>query len=105
MCNLKVTKHGPSHLYSAVTPVSYNDVPVGVHGHASGGVELAVAFTMRAKFEQELSIRTVHLRQGVGKNGFVRINVNLDGFTGNSSLKSETQHDLPLRSDCENPSR
>lgn len=52
---------GGSHLYSAVTPVSYDDVSIGVHSHASGGIELAIAFTMWAKFKQELSICIVHL--------------------------------------------
>lgn len=59
---------GLSHLYSAVTPVSYDDVPVGVHSHTSGSVELAVAFTMRAKFEQEFSICIVHLKGGGGQS-------------------------------------
>ncbi len=54
---------GLSHLYSAVTPVSYDDVPVGIHSYTSGSIELAVAFTMRAKFEQEFSICIVHLKE------------------------------------------
>lgn len=50
-----------SHLYSAVAPVGYDDVPICVHGHSSGSVELAVAFAMGAKFEQELSVCIVNL--------------------------------------------
>lgn len=50
-----------SHLYSAITPVCYNDVTISIHSHPGGGVELSVALTMRAKFKQELSICTVHL--------------------------------------------
>lgn len=50
-----------SHLYSAVAPVGYDDVPICVHGHSSGSVELAVALTVGAKFEQELSVCIVNL--------------------------------------------
>lgn len=53
-----------SHLYSAVAPVGYDDVSVCVHGHSGGSVELAVAFAMGAKFEQELSVCVVNLKTG-----------------------------------------
>lgn len=55
------------HLYSAVAPVSHNDVSIHVCGHSSGSIELTVAFTMRAKFKQELSICIVHLGQEVSE--------------------------------------
>lgn len=34
------------YLYAAVSPVSYDDVPVNVHCDACGSVELTVAFTV-----------------------------------------------------------
>lgn len=52
-----------SYLYPAVSPVGHNDVAIGIHSHPGGGVELAVAFTMRAKLKQELSISAVHLEE------------------------------------------
>lgn len=50
-----------SHLYATVTPVSYDDISVYVHCHACRSVELTVAFTVRAEFEQELTFSTEHL--------------------------------------------
>lgn len=52
-----------THLYSTVAPVSYNDVSIGVHGHTSWSVELAIAFSMGAKFEKELAVSVVDLEQ------------------------------------------
>lgn len=52
-----------THLYSAVSPVGYDDVSVGVHSHAGGSVELAVAFSVGAKFEEELAVSVVDLEQ------------------------------------------
>lgn len=49
------------YLYAAVAPVGHNDVPIGVHSYSRGGIELSIALAMRAKFEEELSISTVHL--------------------------------------------
>lgn len=56
-----------SHLYPAVPPVSHNDVSIGIHSHAGGSIELAISFSVRAKFEEEVSICTVHLGQEVSK--------------------------------------
>lgn len=50
-------------LYPAVTPVGYNDVSIGVHSHTSRSIELAIAFSMRTKFEQEFAVRVVNLEQ------------------------------------------
>lgn len=50
-----------SHLYSAVAPVCHNDVPIDIHGHSSGSVELTVAFTVGAKFQQKFSLCVEHL--------------------------------------------
>lgn len=36
-------------LYSAVAPVCYDDVPIYIHCHSCGGIELAIAFAIRAK--------------------------------------------------------
>lgn len=55
------------HLDSAVTPVSYNDVSIGIHGHTGGSIELAIAFTVRAELEQELPVGAVHLGQEARK--------------------------------------
>lgn len=52
-------------LYSAVAPVGHDDVPVGVHGHSGGSVELAVAFAVGAKLEQELSVCVVDLGRDI----------------------------------------
>lgn len=52
---------GLTHLYAAVAPVGHDDVPIGVHSYSRGGIELSIALAMRAKFEEELSISTVHL--------------------------------------------
>lgn len=52
---------GLPHLDAAVAPVGHDDVPVGVHGHPRGGVELPVALAVRAELEEELSVRAVHL--------------------------------------------
>lgn len=52
---------GLTHLYAAVAPVGHDDVPIGIHCYSRGGIELSIALTMRAKFEEELSISTVHL--------------------------------------------
>lgn len=48
-------------LYSAVAPVRHDDVPVDVHGHSSGSVELTVAFTVGAKFQQKFPFSVEHL--------------------------------------------
>lgn len=58
-----------SHLYSAVAPVGDDDVAIWVHGHSGGGVELAIAFAVGAKFEQELSICIVHLGWDITLDG------------------------------------
>lgn len=52
------------YLYSAVSPVSYDDVPINVHSYTSGSVELAVSFTVRAEFQYQLSIWSENLRGG-----------------------------------------
>jgi len=49
------------YLYSAVAPVSYDDVPVHVHGYAGGSVELAVSLTVGAKFQHQFSFRCENL--------------------------------------------
>lgn len=56
-------KRKQTHLYSAVAPVGDDDVPVGVHSHTGGSVELAVAFSMGTKFEEELAVSVVDLEQ------------------------------------------
>lgn len=55
-CNLATSCLDP-----AVAPVGDDDVPVRVHGHSGGSIELTVAFAVGAKFEQELSICIVNL--------------------------------------------
>lgn len=52
---------GLTHLYAAVAPVGHDDVPIGIHSYSGRGIELSVALAMRAKFEEELSVSTVHL--------------------------------------------
>lgn len=52
---------GLTHLDTAVAPVSYDDVPVGVHSYPCGGIELPIALAVGTKLEEELSIGTVHL--------------------------------------------
>lgn len=66
VCRVYWTK---PHLYSAVAPVSYNDVPVCVHGHSRGSVELAVAFAVGAKLEQELPVCVVNLERDITLDG------------------------------------
>lgn len=62
MCRETKTK---SCLDPAVAPVGHDDVPGGVHGHAGGGVELAVALAVGAEFEQELAVCVVHLGRDI----------------------------------------
>lgn len=97
------------HLYSAVTPVSYNDVSIGIHSHASGSVELAVPFAMRAELEQELPISAVHLRQKARKvrsaSSCARppFKIKITAKVANSDIGR--LFFLPSQSDCENRSR
>lgn len=51
------------YLYSAVAPVSYDDVPINVHSYTSGSVELTVSLTIRAKFQHQLSFRGENLTE------------------------------------------
>lgn len=53
-----------AYLYPAVAPVGYYDVSIDVHRHSCGGVELAIAFTIGAKFQQEFSFCVEHLQYG-----------------------------------------
>lgn len=48
-------------LYPAVAPVCYDDVPIYIHCHSCGGVELAIAFAIGAELEQEFSLCVEHL--------------------------------------------
>lgn len=60
----RVTVEGEAsctHLYSAVAPVCHNDVPIDIHGHSSGSVELTVAFTIGAEFQQKFPFCVEHL--------------------------------------------
>lgn len=50
-----------AHLYSAVAPVCHDDVPIDIHSHTCGSVELAVAFTVGAEFQQEFPLCVEHL--------------------------------------------
>lgn len=52
---------GLAHLDAAVSPVSHDDVPIGVHSHSGRGVELPIALAVGAKLEEELSVGTVYL--------------------------------------------
>lgn len=52
---------GLTHLDAAVSPVSHDDVPVGVHSYSCRGIELPVALAVGTKLEEELSVGTVHL--------------------------------------------
>lgn len=49
------------YLYSAVAPVSHDDVSVNVHSHTRGSVELAVSFTVRAKLQHQFALRSENL--------------------------------------------
>lgn len=53
-----------AYLYPAVAPVGYYDVSIDVHRHSCGGVELAIAFTIGAKFQQEFSFCVENLQCG-----------------------------------------
>lgn len=52
---------GLTYLDAAVAPVSHDDIPIGVHSHARGGIELPIALSVGTKLEEELSIGTVYL--------------------------------------------
>lgn len=51
------------YLDSAVAPVSYDDVPIDVHSHTSGSIELAVSLPIGAKLQQQLSVGGENLTQ------------------------------------------
>lgn len=52
---------GLTYLDAAVAPVSHDDIPIGVHSHTCGGIELPIALSVGTKLEEELSIGTVYL--------------------------------------------
>lgn len=49
------------YLYSAIAPVSYNDVPINIHCYTSGSIELAVSFPIWTKFQYKLSFKRENL--------------------------------------------
>lgn len=57
--------HSRAYLYPTVTPVCNNNIPIAIYSHTSGCVELAVPFTMWAKFKQELAISIVNLQEAI----------------------------------------
>lgn len=50
-------------LYPAVAPVCYYDVSIDVHCYPRGGIELAVALTIRSKLQQEFSFCVEDLQE------------------------------------------
>lgn len=53
------------YLYSAIAPVSYNDVPINIHRYTSGSIELAVSFTIWTKFQYKLSFKRENLTREI----------------------------------------
>lgn len=56
----------PSYLDSAVAPIGYDDVSVGVDRNARGSVELAVSFPVGAKLQEQLPLGGENLRRKDG---------------------------------------
>lgn len=58
-----------TNLDPTVSPIGNYDISIGIHSHACGSVKLAVPFSVRAKFKEELPICIVHLSGRLNMKG------------------------------------